>query len=61
MALLPQFLTHQMGFITNRAVGTGGRKGTSYSDSQAIREMRTVLDMETLLDLVCLSLNIWFY
>lgn len=46
-----------MGVITNRAVGTGDRKGTSYSGSQAIWEMRTVLDMETLLGLVCLSLG----
>lgn len=57
MALLPQFLTHQMGVITNRAAGTGDRKGTSFSGSQAVWEMRAVLDMETLLGLVCPSLN----
>lgn len=57
MALLPQYLTHQMGVITNRATGTGDRKGTSSSGSQAIWERRTVPDMETLLGLVCLSLG----
>lgn len=41
MTLLPQFLSHQIGVITNTTMGIGSRECTSYYGSQAIWVTRT--------------------